>query len=448
MAGGAVLGRSGIGAAAAALVAACLLPGCAGDAPTVVEDPCRSASVAYPAPTQTGDTRHVHDPEAVRWGGAYYVFSTNDGVPIRRSTDLRYWRFLGRVFPQQLPSWAAGEVPGVEAPWAPGLAHFDGRWHLYYSLSTFGSQRSVIGLATNATLDPAAPGYAWQDRGKVVESRPGYEHNAIDPAVVEDVTGGLWLVWGSWSGGIMLHALDRESGRFATADTVTRVLARRPGVRAIEGPYIVRRGGRYYLFASFDLCCRGVESTYNVRVGRSDAVTGPYLDRDGMPMLEGGGSLVLEGYGRVRGPGHASVLEDGGEYLLVHHYYDAEDGGTPHLQVRPLVWDADGWPLAGEAYAGQPSGPPPAGSSPVGRWGYWAGAEGARSIEVLAGGVARACDRDGSWTYQAPALIVTWGGAGGTGGGRVDRTILTAGGESLVGRTSDGRIVRGYRLSR
>jgi arabinan endo-1,5-alpha-L-arabinosidase len=99
------------------------------------------------------------------------------------------------------------------------------------------------------------------------------------------------------------------------------------------------------------MCCRGVRSTYNVRVGRSSKVTGPYLDRSGKPMTEGGGTLILEGAGRVRGPGHNSILTEGARQYIVHHFYDADDNGRSKLQIRPLTWSRDGWPVVGEPLA-------------------------------------------------------------------------------------------------
>lgn len=416
-----------------------------GDGPTVVEpDPCVSAAVSYPDdPTQVGSTAHVHDPEIARDGTAYFVYSTNDGIPIRRSTDLLNWSFVGRVFPNQLPAWAPGEVPGVEAPWAPGIGFFNDRYHLYYSLSTFGSPRSVIGLTTNRTLDPQSAEYEWQDRGKVVESFAGDDYNAIDAAVVEDADGGLWLTWGSWGGGIKMRALDRQTGFFSAADSTLYSLARRPVAQALEAPFIIRRNGRYYLFVSFDLCCRGVESTYTVRVGRSAAVTGPYVDRDGFDLRQGGGSVVVRGYGRVRGPGHASVLSEGGEHLLVHHYYDAEDSGVPHLQIRPLLWDDEGWPLAGAPFDGTwPTSPSPD-LGLAGSWGYWAEGSAPRQVELRPGGQALACDGAGTWSYNAPMLTVEWDSIDGR-GARIDNSVVAGDGASLVGRTGAGGLVRGY----
>lgn len=417
---------------------------CGDDSPTnggEEPDPCVEARVAYPAEaTQTGDLRFVHDPEIAREGDAYYVLSTNDGIPIRRSSDLLSWAMVGRVFPDQLPPWASQEIPGVEAPWAPGIHHFNDRWHLYYSLSTFGSQRSAIGLTTNVTLDPDAPDYQWEDRGKVLESRPGDPYNAIDPAVVEAGDGSLWLSWGSWWNGVYMRALDPATGYLSATDDSLYHLARRPVEDAMEAPYIIRRDGHYYLFVSFDLCCQGVGSTYNVRVGRSTDVTGPYLDRNGIAMTEGGGSMVLRGYGRIRGPGHNSVLAEGDGFLLVHHFYDAESNGDPYLQIRPLVWDPQGWPLAGLAFDGAMPGSPPADPTLSGEWGYWVGADVARRVELHADGTAMACDDEGTWSYDAPTLTVEWGA------GRTDRSVLGSDGESFVGRTPTGEVVRGYRL--
>lgn len=437
--------RRGAGAAALLLLAAA---GCSdgagpGDKPA---RSCLTESVPYPDKLgQTGDVQHVHDPEIARHGNAYYVYSTNDGIPIRRSRDLVSWEMVGRVFDAQLPPWAKSEVPGVEAPWAPDVAFFNGRYHLYYSLSTFGSQRSVIGLATSPTLDPADPAYRWEDRGKVLQSFPGVSrYNAIDPNVVLDADGAPWLSWGSYWGGIYLRRLDPATGLLSASDATEHHLAGRSGgSTAVEAPYIVRRGEYYYLFVSFDVCCRGAESTYNVRVGRSSAVTGPYVDRAGIPMTQGGGTVVLEGYGRFRGPGHNSVLEDGGRMYLAHHFYDAQASGVPRLQIRPLVWDADGWPLAGSPYTG-PSAPAAAGVQ--GSWGMWTGAGSPTRVELQAGGRFERCNGEGSWQFDAPWLRTTWTPTGATGQTNAETSWVSSGGDWLVGRSADGQLVRGYRL--
>jgi arabinan endo-1,5-alpha-L-arabinosidase len=244
--------------------------------------------------------------------------------------------------------------------------YINGRYCLYYSASSFGSQRSLIGLATNVTLDPADPNYRWTDEGKVIESREGMAFNAIDAAIVTDRDGRVWMTFGSFWGGIMMVKLDPETGKPFKDNPEVMPLARRAAApNAIEAPYIIFRQGYYYLFVSFDHCCRGVESDYKIMVGRSKAVTGLYVDAEGKEMLKGGGTLVLEGDKRWKGPGHNSVLNDRGMFYLVHHAYDAENRGRPALHIRPLTWTDHGWPRAGASLEGltsvggfEPSVPP------------------------------------------------------------------------------------------
>jgi len=311
--------------------------------------------VAGPAIAQQGDIRRVHDPHIIAAEGMYYIFSTGGGIPIRRSRDLIRWERIGTVF-DETPRWARDEVPGVRGLWAPDISYFNKRYHLYYSASTWGRNRSCIGLAVNETLDPTNPEYKWVDRGKVIESVPGRDNwNAIDANLVLDERGEPWLAFGSFWSGIKLRRLDRSTGKLHS-DPHIYSLAARSSPGAVEAPCIVRRGAYYYLFVSFDYCGRGAESTYKIMVGRSKTVTGPYLDRDGKPMLDGGGTLVLDSRGHVRGPGHNSVLANGDQHWLVHHYYDADLFGVPTLQIRPLTWDQAGWPVPGEPCRGDGGG--------------------------------------------------------------------------------------------
>ncbi|MBP7934662.1 MAG: arabinan endo-1,5-alpha-L-arabinosidase [Phycisphaerae bacterium] len=311
--------------------------------------------VAGSAIAQQGDIRRVHDPHIIAAEGIYYIFSTGARIPIRRSRDLVRWERIGTVF-NETPGWARDEVPGLRGLWAPDISFFNGRYHLYYSASTWGRNRSCIGLAINETLDPASPEYKWVDHGKVIESLPGRDNwNAIDANLVLDERGKPWLAFGSFWSGIKLRRLDWSTGKLHS-DTHLYSLAARSSPGAVEAPCIVRRGAYYYLFVSFDYCGRGVESTYKIMVGRSKAVTGPYVDRDGKPMLDGGGTLVLDSRGHVRGPGHNSVLVNGDEHWLVHHYYDADMFGVPTLQIRPLTWDQAGWPVLGEPCRGDGGG--------------------------------------------------------------------------------------------
>ncbi len=299
------------------------------------------------APEPTGDVRNVHDPTVIEAAGRFYLFSTRAGISVRCSEDLVRWRLCGDVF-GHLPQWAVEEVPGLRGLWAPDISYFNGRYHLYYSASTFGSNRSAIGLVTNTTLDPSSADYAWRDQGKVIGSTRTDDWNAIDPNVVLDEAGQPWLSFGSFWGGIKLRRLDPATGKLSAQDETLYALASRPRSKelpgAVEAPAIVRRDGYYYLFVSFDFCCRGAKSTYNVRVGRSRRVTGPYVDRVGKAMTEGGGTLVLEGGGRWAGPGHCAVLQTKGGDKLVYHAYDTEWRGTPTLRVSDIVWDKEGWP--------------------------------------------------------------------------------------------------------
>lgn len=306
-----------------------------------------------PAPAQLQGNFGVHDPSMIKQGDTYYVFSTGDeryakgNIMIRASTDLVTWKLLGSVFATQ-PAWIAAEL-GNAPPnlWAPDIAHFNGTYYLYYAGSSFGTNNSVIGLATNATLDPQSPDYKWVDQGMVVRSRPSFSWNAIDPNLSFDADGAPWLALGSFWTGIKLQRVDSATGKLAAADTTLYALASRGG-GPIEAPAIVYHAGYYYLFVSFDICCKGASSTYKIMVGRAKNITGPYADAGGKPMAEGGGTLVLETKDRYHGPGGQAIYLDDGVYRLVNHYYDALSNGAPKLQIHDLAWNADGWPIIGE----------------------------------------------------------------------------------------------------
>jgi arabinan endo-1,5-alpha-L-arabinosidase len=297
-------------------------------------------------PSSENAIKHVHDPCIIRQGAYYYIFSTGPGVLMRRSHDLVTWEFLGQVFPDKVPAWALAEIPDSTSLWAPDIAFFEGKYHLYYSVSSFGKNRSVIGLATNKTLDPKGKDYAWKDEGKAFESFPRNDYNAIDSHVFAVGRDRMVFTFGSFWTGIKMVEMDRKTGKPVPGAAV-RPIARRPAPGAVEAPFLIRNGDYYYLFVSFDFCCRGARSTYNIRVGRAKAVEGPYIDRSGVSLLENGGTPVLSGEGRYVGPGHCAVLKDGRRWRLVYHTYDMEDNGVPTLQIRPLTWDRDGWPVPG-----------------------------------------------------------------------------------------------------
>ncbi|MDI9432588.1 MAG: family 43 glycosylhydrolase [Planctomycetota bacterium] len=314
-------------------------------------------SAAEPEMLQLSGDTALHDPVIIQEGETYYVFATGGRrgrgfVPIHASKDMRHWTVIGHVF-EELPEWAPKEIPGTRGIWAPDISFFNGKYHLYYSVSTFGKNSSAIGLAVNETLDPNSPRYEWVDRGMVVRSTEGADDwNAIDGNIAVEDNGRVWLNWGSFWGGIKMRRIDPVTGMLSAEDTTLYSLASRPRtgahqtppvVGAIEAPFIIRHGEYWYLFVSFDFCCRGAKSTYNVRVGRSRDITGPYVDRDGAPMMEGSGTLVVEATeGAWRGAGHQAVLQEDGVDYLVFHAYDATTGRS-HLQISTMVWE-DGWP--------------------------------------------------------------------------------------------------------
>ena len=224
---------------------------------------------------QQGGTRNVHDPSLLRQGDAYYLFSTGRGIPIRKSGDLVRWDDAGRVFPDGPPEWAKREVPGARSLWAPDISFTEGEYRLYYSVSTFGSQRSCIGLATNGTLDATSKDYKWIDRGKVIDSRPGRDDfNAIDPNVVLDERGDPWLSFGSFWGGIKLVRLDRRTG-LRSAEDARSGRSPRTAPGRDRGP-VPRPQGRLLLpVRVVRLLLPGAKSDYNIVVGRSKEVTRP-----------------------------------------------------------------------------------------------------------------------------------------------------------------------------
>jgi len=308
----------------------------------------KAPAVKAPAVLQ-GDFR-THDPSIIRQDSAYYVFSTGDEgglnhgtIQIRRSIDLANWELVGTIF-SDIPKWIGDELGGVPPNlWAPDISFLNGKYHLYYAGSRFGTNNSVIGLATNSTLDPANPSYQWVDEGLVIRSHLTDNWNAIDPNLSLDANNTPWLSFGSFWDGIKMRRIDPSTGKLVADDTTLYALASRGG-EAIEAPSIVYRDGYYYLFVSFDLCCRSVISTYNIRVGRSASITGPYADRDGKGMDRGGGTLLLETKDRFVGPGGQMVYLDDGVYRMVNHYYDRSDRGIPKLQIHDLAWTSDGWP--------------------------------------------------------------------------------------------------------
>ena len=318
----------------------------------------------------------IHDPSTVRkFDGKYMTFSTTGGNE-DKGIKSRFYSFDKK-------KWLAGEdiLLGINTPkwlkklypnnrgkfWAPDLPYSDKKI-IYYSNWSFSGQDGVasIGRAVGSGI---APDITWTDDDKPVISTDKYTYDnggpcAIDPAVFEDYAGNLWLSFGSHGlenspgyGGIWIVRLDPKTGHIPIGtDPIWS-----PGNKAftqlanygdskytennIEAPFVYKFEGYYYLFVNWDRCCNGIESDYQILVGRSKLPEGPYFDRAGKNLVDGGGTLVLESKGKYIGPGHAGIFKDEkGVFCFSFHYYDGQDNGRAKLGLRKLVWEDD-WPI-------------------------------------------------------------------------------------------------------
>ena len=302
---------------------------------------------AAPQPQLRGDTR-IHDPSVIEVDGRFAAFGTGAQGPTRGAIRVKIspdgvtWTNAGAIG-KGAPQWAIGAL-GYQPSnvWAPSISRRGPTFNLYYCLSSFGSNTSAIGLMTNTSFDVAKPAEGWKDEGLVLMSKQGDDFNAIDPFRLDASDGRAYLTYGSFWSGIKLQELDPETGKLKSNAPVIALASRHGG--AIEAPSILKHGGKFYLFVSFDQCCKGVASTYNIRLGRADRIEGPYLDRDGKAMLDGGGSLMLGATGRFIGPGGQEAFETPTGDMLAYHYYDGDAGGVAKLQLSPIRWTPDGWP--------------------------------------------------------------------------------------------------------
>ncbi|MGE5518491.1 MAG: family 43 glycosylhydrolase [Candidatus Dadabacteria bacterium] len=271
----------------------------------------------------------IHDPSTiVECEGKYYTFGTGGGGLI--SDDGWTWN-------------GGGVRPGGGA--APDAMKIGNRYLVVYGATGGGgAHKGAILTMWNKTLDPKSPDFKYSEP-VIVATSDGYEDNdAIDPGLMLDPnTGRLWLSYGTYFGFIRLVELDPKTGK--------RMEGNKPVDLAIvcEATDLVYHDGWYYLLATHGSCCDGANSTYNIVVGRSKKITGPYMDNVGRSMLEGGGKMVLAASDRLIGPGHFGhiIMGDGVEKMSCHYEADLDQGGRSVLGIRPLLWK-EGWPVAGE----------------------------------------------------------------------------------------------------
>ncbi|GAB3237372.1 hypothetical protein GCM10027346_28890 [Hymenobacter seoulensis] len=281
----------------------------------------------------------IHDPSTIiKRDGVYHTWGTGDQIYHLTSTDLITWKTAAPVFAAGTwPSWINSYVAGFKGFfWAPECIYRNGKYYMYYSCS-MGQRPCAIGLATSTDL------VNWTDQGMVVYSDNSTVYGSIDPAVFTDANGRLWMVFGSHLTGIWSIELDPTTGK--RLNNVAKNLAG-SAESEHEAAYMEQHGGYYYLFYNRGTCCAGTNSTYYIQMGRSTSPDGPFVDKNGVNLLAGGGSDFLVRKDNYYGPGHVGLLAENGATFLSYHYYDANRNGTPTLGIGSLTWDAAGWPAA------------------------------------------------------------------------------------------------------
>lgn len=343
------------------LLLLCVLSGCSGGGNSASPVPATTPTAvtplylgAVPLGSLQGTVKPVRDPSVIHVGATWYLFLTDNSawsgtLPILCSTDTLTWKQCGSVFPQ-IPAWIHAKLPAVTNLWAPDISFFNGLYHVYYVASLFGTESTILGLATNTTLDPADPNYKWVDRGSVLESAPGDPYNALDPNILVDTDSHIWLSYGSYWNGIAQREIDPVTGLLKDPSAAPVALASRPAVQGdpIEGSAQLIHNGYYYLFASIDTCCNAdlTKNNYKMVVGRSTSPHGPFLAQDGIPMLQGDSTLILTGDGtHWVGVGGGTPYNDpvSTSTVLVFHAQAYPGNGTASLFFKTVTWVND-WP--------------------------------------------------------------------------------------------------------
>jgi len=349
----------------------------------------------------TGAITPAPDPDFAREGDWYYAYTTGPGVPILRSQDLSHWESAGSVFDDPHPAWldAYEWVGPDDALGAPDVEWFGDRWHLYYHSHMFTTNNAVTGHASNVTLDPDDPDYEWIDDGLIMSSSADEDdYSVLDANATVDEDGVPWMSFGSFWTGIQLVELDPETGAPVPDAPFTVLAIRDPWFKGVEASSMAFRDGYWYLFVSWGFCCQGVDTQYEIRVGRSADITGPYVDVAGTPMLEDAGHLLLGAHEQVRGPGSGDVLVTDDDSWLIHHWYDGDNDGEVTLGVRPLLWSPDGWPIAADPGFEPAAAGDVTAAQIVGSWELSQGEEPPFVVELGADGVVATAA--GSWSYD------------------------------------------------
>lgn len=275
----------------------------------------------------------IHDPSTImECDGKYYTFGTGGGGLI--SEDGWKW-------------YPGAERPGGGA--APDAMKIGNRYLVAYSSTgggLGGGHAGRILTMWNRTLDPHSSDFEFTEAIEVASSEVDEDCDAIDAGLFMDpTTGRLWCTYGTYFGFIRIVELDPLTGARVEGNEAVNIAI------DCEATTIIWRNGWYYLLGTHGTCCDGVNSTYNIVVGRSRNVTGPYLDNVGRDMIAGGGKMVIDAADRQFGAGHFGrwIEDDGVEKMSFHWEADLDRGGRSVLAIRPLLWVND-WPVAGEAF--------------------------------------------------------------------------------------------------
>ncbi|MFZ2989308.1 family 43 glycosylhydrolase [Ideonella sp.] len=300
-------------------------------------------STGHAAPWTLTGAIGTHDPHLYKTSSTWWTFETTDngGIGVKYSADGRAWTQGTPIFGSGL-SWWSSYLPSNKKAmvWAPGCGEYAGNGYCYYAISSFGSQKSAIGLTTSAGGIAAGK---WVDQGAILTSKSGDGYNAIDPSFVLANNGDPYLVFGSFWNGIHITRVSKVNLKPPTGGIVNIA---KDTANGIENGFVVKKTVNgtvyYYLFASKGACCKGASSTYYIVVGRSTSITGPYTDKAGVSMMSGGGTVIASSGSRYKGPGGQSLLADGS--VMAWHAYDANNNGAPVLFIGNVTWGADGWP--------------------------------------------------------------------------------------------------------